>query len=150
MTNTRVFRTLLLFLVLAVAVASFAQSTGAIRGKVTASDGSILPGVTVEARSNVLPQPRVTTTDTNGEYRLPALQPGTYTLTYTLSGMNTVTRRVDVIVGQETPVDSKLGVAGVAESITVVAEATLVNKESTEIESGLSQKELAALPVAQD
>jgi len=150
MAKPRLFRTLLSFIVLAVAVSSFAQSTGAIRGKVSASDGSILPGVTVEARSNVLPQPRVTTTDSNGDYRLPALQPGVYTVTYTLAGMNTMTRKVDVIVGQETPVDAKLGVAGVSESITVVAEGTLVNKESTELESGLTSKELAALPVAQD
>ena len=46
----------------------------------TATDGAVLPGVTVEARSDVLPQPRVTVTGANGEYRLPALPPGTYTL----------------------------------------------------------------------
>ncbi len=150
MAKPRLFRTLLVLFALAVTVSLFAQSTGAIRGKVTASDGSVLPGVTVEASSNVLPQPRVTVTEVNGEYRLPALQPGVYTLTYTLSGMSTLTRKADVIVGQETPVDAKLGVAGVSESITVTAEATLVNKESTELESGLTSKQLAALPVAQD
>ena len=35
---------------------------GSISGKVTATDGSVLPGVTVEARSDVLPGPRVTVT----------------------------------------------------------------------------------------
>src|SRR5262245_22679914 len=60
-----------------------AQQTGAIIGKVTASDGAVLPGVTIEARSDVLPGPRVTTTAGNGEYRLPALPPGSYALTFT-------------------------------------------------------------------
>jgi len=128
----------------------FAQSTGAVRGKVSATDGSMLPGVTVEARSNVLPQPRVTTTDVTGEYRLPALPPGGYTLTYTLAGMNTATRKVEVILGQEASADVKLGVAGVSETITVTAEQSLVNKESTEIESGLTQQEIQSLPVLQN
>ena len=76
MATPRVVRSLLLLFIVALAVPLFAQQTGAINGKVT-SDGAQLPGVTVEARSNVLPQPRVTVTDGNGEYRLPALQPGT-------------------------------------------------------------------------
>ena len=77
----RLFTRFLCFCLILVAVPLFAQQTGALHGKVTATDGSALPGVTVEARSNVLPQPRVTTTDTTGEFRLPALIPGQYTLT---------------------------------------------------------------------
>ena len=56
-----------LALVALCAAPAYAQ-TGSIGGKVTAGDGSALPGVTVEARSNVLPTPRVVTTGTNGEY----------------------------------------------------------------------------------
>lgn len=129
--------------------ALFAQQTGSISGKVTA-DGQPLPGVTVEARSNVLPQPRVTTTDTNGTYQLPQLVPGTYTLAFTLSGMTPVTRRADVQLSQNTPADVTMGVQGVSESITVTAEATLVNKTSTAIESGITQQEIQALPVQQN
>ena len=68
-------------LVLAPAL-SFAQQTGCVNGKVAGSDGLVLPGVTVEARSESLPTPRVTVTGGAGEYRLPALQPGSYTLTF--------------------------------------------------------------------
>src|SRR5438552_4383954 len=150
MAKARVLNTLFFAVFALFAVPSFGQSTGAVRGKITATDGSLLPGVTVEARSNVLPQPRITTSDTNGDYRLPALLPGSYTLTYTLSGMNTMTRKADVLLGQETALDVKLGVAGMSENITVTAEATLVNKESTEIESGLTSKQIQALPIAQD
>jgi len=70
-----------------------AQQTGVISGKVVGTDNLAIPGVTVEARSAVLPTPRVTTTGGIGDYRLPALPPGDYTLTFELSGMATVTAR---------------------------------------------------------
>lgn len=145
------FRRLILCLVaVALATTTFAQQTGSISGKVTASDKSALPGVTVEARSNVLPQPRVTTTDSAGDYALPALVPGTYTVTYTLSGMSTVTRHAEVILRQTTPLDVTLGVAGVAESITVTAQSTLVDKQSTALQSGLTSEEIRTLPITQN
>ncbi|HEY2093343.1 MAG TPA: carboxypeptidase regulatory-like domain-containing protein [Thermoanaerobaculia bacterium] len=150
MVQHRFFRAILFLSVVALAFPLFAQQTGALHGRVQASDNSLLPGVTVEARSNVLPQARVTTTDTNGEYRLPALIPGTYTITFTLSGMQAVTRRTDVLLGQDAAVDVKLGLAAVSENITVTAEQTLVNKESTAIQSGISQQEIRTLPVVQN
>ena len=149
MGTPRVVRSLLFLLIALLAMPLVAQQTGTISGKVTA-DGAPLPGVTVEARSNVLPQPRVTVTDGNGEYRLPALQPGTYTLTFSLSGMANVTRRAEAIVGQTVYADAAMAVAGVTETITVTAESTLVDRQSTEIQSSLSSEEITALPLTQD
>src|SRR5207253_11331955 len=91
------------------AASALAQQTGAIHGKVKASDGTALPGVTVEARSNVLPQPRVTTSDSAGEYRLPALVPGNYSLTFTLAGMQSATRNATVILSQDIAADVTMG-----------------------------------------
>jgi hypothetical protein len=143
-------RIFLALIALLITVPLLAQQTGAISGKVTATDGSALPGVTVEARSNVLPQPRVTTSDSNGDYRLPALIPGSYTLTFSLSGMQTVTRKAEANLGQNTAANVKLGIQGVAESITVTAQATLVDKTSTALQSGVSQQQIQALPLSQN
>ena len=143
-------RTLLCLSLAALALPLFAQQTGSISGKVTATDGSSLPGVTVEARSNVLPQPRVTTTDEAGQYRLPQLIPGSYTLTFSLAGMQTVTRKAEAQLGQDTTANATIGLEGLTESITVVAEATLVNPASTQIESTITQDEIAGLPVLQN
>jgi hypothetical protein len=128
--------------------AAFAQ-TGTIIGKVTASDGSLLPGVTVEARSPVLPGPRVTVTDSRGEYRLPALPPGDYTLTFTLSGMQTVNRPAAVQLGAETFLDAAMDVKGVEEVITVVASG-LVNREAGTIQSGVTNEQFSKVPVGQE
>ena len=63
-------RTFVLFVSLLAAVPAAAQQTGEMRGKVTDTSGGVLPGVTVEARADVLPSPRVTVTEASGEYRL--------------------------------------------------------------------------------
>lgn len=136
--------------VLFLAPALLAQQTGAVIGTVTATDGSVLPGATVEARSDVLPGPRVTVTAGNGDYRLPALPPGAYTLTFSLSGMKTVTRNVTVLLGQEARVDVPLGVGGLEETITVTAEATLVDQESPTLKTGITTAEITSLPVGQE
>jgi hypothetical protein len=117
---------------------------------VATTDGSFLPGVTVEARSTVLPQPRVTVTSETGEYRLPLLPVGRYTVTFSLAGLETVTRNVDVTLGQDAATNVTIGVAGVAESITVTADATLVDANTTELESTVSDEMIENLPVGQN
>jgi hypothetical protein len=147
--SARVLRTLLFLFLVLCAIPLFAQQTGSISGKVTATDGSALPGVTVEARSDVLPGPRVTVTAAHGEYRLPALPPGSYTLKFELSGMKSVTRSAQVQLAQDTVADAALGVAA-AENVTVTAAVSLVDKESATIASGLSTQEIRSLPMGQD
>lgn len=127
----------------------FAQQTGSIVGRVT-SGADALPGVTIEARSNVLPQARVTTTTESGDYRLPQLVPGRYTVTFSLAGMETRTRNVDVQLDQESVVNVSLGVAGVAETITVVADQPLVDPTTPEIKSAITSEQIDELPVGQE
>src|SRR5262249_19932446 len=141
----------LVFLALCALCATHAYAqTGSIAGKVTASDGSVLPGVTVEARSPVLPTPRVVTTEANGEYRLSALQPGKYTITFTLSGMQPVTREAEVQLGRETPIQVTLDPKAVTETVTVTAESTIVDKTSPSLTNNLTSDQFRQLPIAQD
>ena len=149
MVRARVLSYFALFSLMAPAVA-IAQQTGAIAGKVSDTSGAILPGVTIEARSNVLPTPRVTQTGANGEYRLPALPPGTYMLKFELSGMQTVERQALVQLGQDTIADATLGVGVLAEAVTVTAATSLVERDSATIKSGVSNEQIMALPVGQE
>jgi hypothetical protein len=129
---------------------ALAQQTGAISGKVVDSSGGVLPGVTVEARADVLPTPRVTTSDTNGEYRLAALPPATYTVTFVLSGMQNVNRQALVQLAQDTVVNVTLGLQGVTETIDVTAAVSLVERDSQSLKSSVSNDQIRALPVGQD
>ena len=112
----------------------------------------MLPGVTVEARSDVLPGPRVDGHRGNGDYRLPALPPGSYTLTFTLSGH---ADRDPQGAGPARPGDARptstLGVAGIEETVTVTAEASLVDKDTRDASPAASPtRRSSALPVGQD
>ncbi len=140
---------ILLCVVIIPAVAS-AQQTGSIVGKVIGTDNLVIPGVTVEARSNVLPGPRVTVTGSVGEYRLPALPPGAYTVTFDLSGMAKVTKEVQVQLAQDATLNATMSVGGVTENVTVTAEAPLMEKASTAIKSGVSAQTIQSLPTGQE
>ena len=64
-----------------------AQATASIAGVVTDGSGAVLPGVTVEASSPVLIEKvRSGTSDGTGRYTIPDLRPGTYRLTFSLTG----------------------------------------------------------------
>ena len=151
MFSVRVRPCTFLFLLFALlAIPASAQQTGSIAGKVTDTGGGVLPGVTVEARSDVLPGPRVTVTGGDGTYQLPQLPPGDYTVTFTLSGMATVTKKVRVQLAEAVPADAALGVGGVTESVTVTGEISLVDKASASIVSGISNEQISKLPVGQE
>ena len=63
--------------------ATFAQVT--LAGTVKDASGGVLPGVTVEASSDVLiEKTRTATADASGQYRIESLQPCTYVVTFTL------------------------------------------------------------------
>ena len=59
-------------------------------------------------------------------------------LTYTLQGMQTVTKKVNVQLSEITAADAALSVGGVSESVTVTAETSYVDKTSAAITSGIS------------
>ncbi|MGB2715862.1 MAG: carboxypeptidase regulatory-like domain-containing protein [Vicinamibacterales bacterium] len=150
MVSVRALRLLCPCFVVLFALPAGAQQTGAITGRVADTSGAVLPGVTVEARSNVLPAARSATTEVSGAYRLPALPPGNYTVTFTLSGMQTVTREAQVQLAQDTVVDATLGIAGVSETVTVAATVSLVERDSATIKSGVSNEQIMSLPVGQE
>ena len=70
-----------------------AQSGSSIAGVVKDATGAVMPGVTVEAASPVLIEKvRTAVTDAAGQYKIINLVPGTYSVTFSLTGFNTVKR----------------------------------------------------------
>src|SRR5882724_4373815 len=96
-----------------------ASTTGSINGKVADASGGVLPGVTVTASSPSLMGVQTSVTDTGGNYRFPALPPGTYTLTFELAGFNTLKREnIQIAMGFTAAVNVELGVASLNETVT--------------------------------
>ena len=72
--------------ILAAPAAAFAQAS--IEGVARDSSGAVLPGVTVEAASPALIEKvRSVVTDGSGQYRIIDLRPGTYSVTFSLPGL---------------------------------------------------------------
>src|SRR5262249_13924849 len=93
-------------------------SSGAIAGVVKDTTGAILPGVTVEFASPALIEKvRSVTTDGEGQYKVVDLRPGTYVVTFMLTGFSTVRREgVELSVGFTATVNAELKVGAVQET----------------------------------
>src|SRR3954464_4572725 len=114
-------RTLGLLALVLIPASAWAQ---AIAGVVTDNSGAVLPGVTVEAASPALIEKvRTATTDGSGRYRIESLQPGAYTVTFSLPGFSSVKHENLTVSGTGVmTVDGELRVGGVTETITVTGE----------------------------
>src|ERR1700694_2101107 len=87
--------------VLLIPAALYAQAS--ITGVVKDPSGAVLPGVTVEAASPALiERVRSVVSDGTGQYRIEDLRPGTYTVTFTLTGFSTVKREGIELTGSFT------------------------------------------------
>jgi hypothetical protein len=125
---------------------AWAQAT--IAGQVTDASGAVLPGVTVEASSPALiERARTAVSDGAGRYRIEALRPGTYTVTFTLPGFATVVREELLVSGSAViAADAEMRVGGVQETITVIAESPVVDVRSAQREIALDNETLRELP----
>ncbi|MBP7778445.1 MAG: TonB-dependent receptor [Acidobacteria bacterium] len=140
--------------VLLAATTAFAQvsaTTGAINGKVTDNTGGVLPGVTVTASSPSMQGVRTDVTNEAGEYRFPAVPPGTYSLVFELAGFGSVNREgLRVGLGFTATVNIELGVASLQETVTVSGQSPVVDISTTTTAENFGQERLAALPNARD
>ncbi|MEQ1729747.1 MAG: carboxypeptidase regulatory-like domain-containing protein [Vicinamibacterales bacterium] len=126
--------------------AAFAQA--AIAGLVKDTSGAVLPGVTVEASSPALiEKTRSVVTDGNGLFRVVDLRPGVYTVTFTLTGFNTVKRDGIELTGSFTAtVNADLRVGAVEETITVTGESPVVDTQSAAQQRVMSKEVVDASP----
>ena len=131
---------------------SIAAAQASLSGAVKDASGGVLPGVTVEAASPVLiEKARVTTTDGNGRYQLVDLRPGTYSVTFTLKGFNTVKRESVALSGSgASVVDAEMRLGALEETITVTGEAPTVDVSTTTRQAVLSAETIDALPTARN
>ncbi len=123
-----------------------AQST--ILGVVKDSSGAVLPGVTVEAASDVLIEKvKSIVTDGEGQYRIVDLRPGTYSITFTLPGFNTF-RRDEVQLPAEftATINAELKVGALEETVTVTGESPIVDVSTAAHTQVLDRETIDALP----
>ena len=145
----RTHRIWLVALILPVLMASVLVAqipTSMISGRVI-NEGQGLPGVTVTAKSPALQGARTAVTSTNGDFVFPNLPPGDYTVTFTMSGFQTVTRTLKANAAQQSVLNAQMSLSAVAAEAVVVGTAETVSQttqNATTYSSDLTKK----LPVS--
>ena len=131
---------------LAIPAAALAQS--AIAGVVKDSTGAVLPGVTVEASSPALiEKAKTAATNEAGQYRIVDLRPGIYTVTFTLTGFNTVVREGILLEANfAAPINVEMSVGAVAQNVTVTGESPIVDVQTSQRREVVNQQLLEAMP----
>jgi hypothetical protein len=125
-----------------------AQQASGIAGVVRDTSGLAMPGVTVEAASPALIEKvRTVTTDGEGRYNIVDLRPGTYTVTFSLTGFSTVKRDgITLGAGFTASVNVSMQVGSLEETITVSGAAPVVDTTSMRKQETLNTNELESLP----
>ncbi len=135
-------------LVLALLAGSgFAQtSKGSIGGTVTDASDAVIVGASVTAKNNDTGERRSTTTGANGQYRIDAVEPGSYAMAFTETGFAPLTLdKVTVQGSVVTSVNAKLRVSGTAQTV-VAATNSAVQTQNGEISQTISRAEVQDIP----
>ena len=129
---------------------SYSQSatTAEISGVVSDDTGAVLPGVTVEATSDALiEEGRVTVTDGQGRYQLVELRPGSYNVSFQLSGFSTVLREaIELTTGFTTTINTTLAVGSIEETVTVSGASPIVDLQNSRQQRVLTREILDSVP----
>ena len=129
-----------------VPAAAWAQS--AIAGVVKDTTGAVMPGVTVEAASPALIEKvRSVVTDGQGQYKIVDLRPGTYAITFTLPGFNTVKRdAVELPTNFTATINADLRVGALEETVTVSGASPVVDVQNSVQQTVLTRQVLDSVP----
>lgn len=129
-----------------------AQTAAAMLGQVKDESGAVLPGVTVTVSSPALQVREVEgVTNAQGEYRITPLPIGIYTVTYTLSGFQTIKQEgVRLDIGMQAKLDVSLKVGAIAETITVSGAAPVVDVTATSASTQFTRETLELTPTSRN
>src|SRR5262245_29974238 len=126
----------------------FAQATSTFSGRIVDAGDALLPGVTVSVVNENTGVVRTAVSNGEGQYFLPGLEPGAYTIKTELQGFAPSTREhVTLTINATITVDFKLALVGLAETINVTGEAPLIEVTQSKVASRIEATELQNLPM---
>jgi Carboxypeptidase regulatory-like domain/TonB dependent receptor-like, beta-barrel len=136
---------LAMVLLLLPARATGQTTTGTLRGNVTDGSGGALPGVTVEAVNDESGYRATAYTEQQTGFYNMSLAPGNYTVTATLQGLGSQTRKVRVLLGHTEVLDFEVRATAEA-AVTVTAEAPTIETRTNEIATNVTEEQIERLP----
>ena len=124
-----------------------AQSTSSLTGLVTDASGGVVPGAEITVVNSDTNQKRTATTDSQGRYSFPQMQPSTYQVTARATGFSdAVVNNVQLLVNTPSTVDIHFTVGAVQQTVSVNASTTQVNTQDATIGNAIGTRPILELP----
>jgi hypothetical protein len=122
------------------------STTGAITGVVTDPSAAVVPGAFVVLKNVDTGRPTSVTTNAQGSYTFPLLQPGHYSVSVNVSGYQGITKNITVLLGSGFTANFQLSLSSQNTSIEVTGDLTGVQTEDANLETNFSAQQIAVLP----
>lgn len=138
----------LLVLFLATIVAAYAQAPGGtVLGTVKDESGAVIPNANITITNKATGLTRTVTTNSDGLYSAPALQPGDYEVRAEMQGFRTLLREATVTAGGNITVDMAMVLGEARQVVTVEAAASQINYESHTVQGVIDRQTIEDLPL---
>ncbi|MFN7931796.1 MAG: TonB-dependent receptor [Bryobacteraceae bacterium] len=148
--HTAMFATLALLLSLALAALPLAAQTtaGQITGIISDPTGAMVAGASVTARNAATGATRLTTSNESGNYTIPLLEPGPYSVTVQKEGFRTAERTgINLSVNATIRLDMTMTLGAVNDSISVNADAPLLDADQSSLGTVVDNRKVTELPL---
>ena len=123
------------------------ETTGGLQGTVKDPTGAVVPRAHVVVTGTALVGSKEVTTDSSGYYRFSNLPPGSYTLTATAEGFDTLKReKLELEVGHLPTINLTLSIGSVKTIVEVNTEGPQIDTTSTTTLTNIPQEELKNTP----
>lgn len=142
---------LVIFSLVATVGPAFAQSgaTSSLTGTVVDTGGGIVPGASIVIKNNATGTTFEAISNSSGAFSVPALDPGTYTVTVSLAGFKTaVVNEVRLLAARPSEVKVTLEVGALTETVQVAAASELVQTQSSTVTSTITSEQINNLPLS--
>ena len=135
------------FLLLFTASLAAQSIFGTMRGTVTDSSGAVVANATIKVTNQEQSASREVVTDAQGNYEVPNLLAGRYTITIQSAGFKQFSQ-TDLVLDarQVLRVDAAMQVGQVGETVTIQGGAAVINTETQTISSSFDSQKVLNLP----
>ena len=144
------FSCVLTLVVFAVAAVSslWAQTstTGAIAGVVTDPTAAVVSGVSITLKNTETGSSTSTTTNSQGSFNFPFLQPGTYSVSATAAGFQQMVKNVTVALGASVTANLQLSISSQSQTIEVTGEGGGIQTQDANLETNFNAQQISVLP----
>jgi hypothetical protein len=144
----KTFLTIAIFLTLTGGSIAFGQSTATISGTVTDPSGAVVPQAQIRINSLSTGTDRAAVSDSTGNYTVPSLQPGNYSVTVNASGFSDYKiTSLTLQVAQNVTANIRLGLASMGEVVQVQGAAPIIDAQTITVGQAIDQTTVQKIPL---